>query len=97
MSEYDAEDLLKKTRSKTDIRIRTQNFPDGESVWEVSFPNDRPDLALLYNNLAYDLVAAVVAKLGVEYSKFLLDQDRNRLNAAIQPAFDALSAGTTMD
>ena len=45
--------------------------------WTVDLLDD-PEMALIYTNLGYDLIAASMAKLGVEFSKYLLDPDRDR-------------------
>jgi hypothetical protein len=91
------EDILAQTRSKTTVTVSTMNFPTGDSSWEVELPNNRPDLALLYNNTCHDLVAAALAKLGVEYSKFLIDQDSARFNTVMSAAISGLEPGTTAD
>lgn len=90
------EEILAQTRSKTTVTVSTMNFPTGDSSWDVELPNNRPDLALLYNNICHDLVAAALAKLGVEYSKFLLDQDTSRFSNEMEATINQLSPGTTV-
>lgn len=63
--------------SKTKVRVDSESYPEAHSEWQVNLvvpgidPN--PNAILLYNNLCYDLVAAVMAKLGIEYSKWIVD------------------------
>jgi hypothetical protein len=55
----------------TRIKVTSQGFPTAKSVWEVEIGIGSPLQQLAYNNLAFDLVAASMAKLGAEYSKWL--------------------------
>lgn len=81
--------------SVTKVRVDTTGYPEAHLEWQVALvpPGVDPDpLALfLYNNLCYDLVSAVVAKLGLEYSKWLLEGgDAASFEVAAQKIMDAV-------
>jgi hypothetical protein len=66
--------------NKTSVTLTTQQWPTGRMLWEVEFPELPPEqlilsakLQLLYNNAAYDLSAAVMAKLGLMYSELITE------------------------
>jgi hypothetical protein len=69
------------------------SLPPASAEWKVDLGDD-PKQSLLYANLGYDLVAAAMAKLGVEYSKFLVgDQTEEQLETNMNKVFDALRPG----
>jgi hypothetical protein len=74
------------------VEVKTQ-LPAASAVWTVDIGDD-PKQSLIYGNLAYDLVAAAMAKLGVEFSKYLVDEDGDRLNSAMNDVQDTLRAGS---
>ena len=75
------------------VTIKTE-LPPGEANWMVDLGDD-PKQGLIYGNLGYDLIAAAMAKLGVEYSKYMLgDQDGEQFSAKMSSVMDAMKAGT---
>ena len=78
--------------SLTKITVETTT-PGANAEWAVDMTPLEMDQQLLYNNLAYTLVAAVTAKLGVEFSKFLLDNDKSRLEKEVEAALKAVQPG----
>ena len=94
---------------RTVVTVETEYLPEAKSVWDVTLPTDAIEdellaqkLILAYNNLAYDLVAAALAKLGVEYSKLLAriaegDMEAfSKLDAEMSAALDSLKPGTVL-
>ena len=71
----------------------TSSLPPAEMTWKVDIGDDPQD-ALVYTNLAYDLIAASMAKLGVEFSKYLGDKDGDRLAHEVKHVQEVLRAGT---
>ena len=67
-------------------------LPLSDASWTVDLTTD-PAMALLYTNLGYDLIAAAMAKLGVEMSKYVLDGDKDRLEGAMEVASKAMRTG----
>lgn len=67
--------------------------PNGELNWRVDTGSDI-QAGLVYSNLMYDIVGLALGKLGVEYSKWLLDKDSDRLNAEIEKVQTALRSGS---
>ena len=57
--------------------------PETEAVWTVRFADGEEAPYTYYRNLADDLIAAVMVKLGQEFSKYKLDNDGARLNAEL--------------
>jgi len=73
------------------------NFPTGRAEWEVELPNDDPANALVYNNLLNDVVAVAVARLGVEYSRFVSGGvDRATFTSSMQKVIDGLAADSVV-
>ena len=68
------------------------SLPPASAEWSVDLGNDM-EAAMIYTNLAYDLVAAAMAKLGVEMSKYILDGDYDRLESEMASVQQALRAG----
>ena len=52
----------------------TSTLPPARSVWEVDLGDD-PKEVFLYTNLAYDLIAAAMSKLGIAMSEHILGDD----------------------
>jgi hypothetical protein len=75
--------------SESKVKVTSESWPPAEAYWQVEVPDDNPEQALIYNNLMFDLIAIVLGKLGVEYSKFAVDGDRCGLNARMAPLFEA--------
>jgi hypothetical protein len=73
------------------VAVTTQ-LPPADANWNVDLGDD-PKNALIYGNLAYDLVAAAMARLGVEYSKFVLDGDEGQFRSSMDEVQTALKAG----
>jgi len=70
------------------------SMPPASAEWKVDLGED-PKQALIYTNLGYDLVAAAMAKLGVEFSKFIVgDSSEEQLNTNMNKVFDALRPGS---
>jgi hypothetical protein len=67
------------------------NWPDYQGSWEVNF-EDEVEFTY-YQNLANDMIAALFAKLGQEFSKWRLDQDTERLAKSLDAMQTALSGG----
>jgi hypothetical protein len=75
------------------IKVSVQSsLPRADAEWNVDLGNDL-EAALIYTNLAYDLVAAAMAKLGVEMSKYILDGDYDRLETEMACVQQSLRAG----
>ena len=74
----------------------TTDLPPGKAEWAVDNGDNIEDV-LIYNNLGYDLISAAMMKLGVEYSRYLLDKDRSRFSDAMEKVQVALRAGTVVD
>ena len=55
------------------------SLPISSAQWKVDIGEDPKD-ALIYTNLAYDLIAIAMAKLGVAMSEHVLGDD-TKLNA----------------
>ena len=67
-------------------------LPPADAEWSIDLGSDL-EAALIYTNLAFDLVAAAMAKLGVEMSKYILDGDYDRLESEMASVQQALRAG----
>ena len=68
------------------------SLPPARAEWEVDLGDD-PKQTMIYTNLGYDLIAAAMAKLGVEMSRFVLgEQDESQFNAKMAPVFEALKS-----
>ena len=75
--------------NKCVVAVKTE-LPPADVQWTVDLGDDARN-GLIYGNLAYDLVAAAVAKLGVEYTKFILgERTEQEMNARLACAFEAL-------
>jgi hypothetical protein len=71
-------------------------MPPGSMEWKVDTTDDM-EASLIYSNLAYDLVGAAMAKLGVEYSKYILGkQDAESFNKEMTSAMNALKTETVV-
>ena len=64
----------------TKITVSSEQYPQGKMIWEVELASLPPEakaleaqLQFLYNNAAYDLTAAVAAKLGRMMSDLVVD------------------------
>ena len=70
------------------------NTPESSAEWSVDLGEDLKN-SMIYTNLAYDLLAAAMAKLGVEMSKYVLGVTTpEELTANMACVMDALRAGT---
>lgn len=79
--------------NKCVVTVQTE-LPPASAEWKVDLGAD-PEQGLVYGNLAYDLVAAAIAKLGVEYSKYILGtQTPDQFNAEMASVLTSLKAGT---
>ena len=76
----------------TKVRVETTVYPPAHAEWYVELADD-PQQALVYNNLAYDTVALMIARLGVLYSAWLLDEDKDKLDKAIAEIHKVLTPG----
>ena len=56
----------------------TSTLPIASSSWKVDVTDD-PKQALIYTNLAYDLIAIAMGKLGIAMSEHILGDD-SKLN-----------------
>ena len=52
----------------------TSSLPIASAVWKVDIGED-PKEALIYTNLAYDLIAVAMGKLGIAMSEHILGDD----------------------
>lgn len=80
------------------VKVVVQSsLPPASAEWEVDNGDDMEG-ALIYTNLAYDLIAAAMMKLGVEFSKYMLEQDKVKakeaLTCEVKALQEALRAGT---
>ena len=73
------------------VRVAS-SLPPANAEWNVDLGDD-PETAMIYTNLAYDLIAAAMAKLGVEMSKYILDGNRAALEESMVEVQDALRSG----
>lgn len=88
--------------SITRVEVNSSRLPRAKCVWEVDAsaegatdPQQAMQMVLLYNNAIYDLVAAVIAKLGVEYSKLVSGVgDDKAFDAEVKKVLEVLNAGT---
>ena len=53
----------------------SSSLPIASAVWKVDIGEDPKD-ALIYTNLAYDLIAVAMGKLGVAMSEHVLGDDK---------------------
>lgn len=68
--------------------------PPASAEWKVDLGDDQKQV-LIYTNLGYDLVAAAIAKLGVEFSKYITgESSEEQLNTNMNKVFDALRPGS---
>jgi hypothetical protein len=81
------------------VTASSTNLPEAKLVWKVNVKDvsglvpdsEQAKAVLLYNNLMYDLVGAVLGKLGWEYSRLLDgEQDRTAFDAQISRVQKAL-------
>jgi hypothetical protein len=86
-------------QSTSKVTAKSSSFPDGKLEWKTTLYDPTGThsdeeviaLTLLYNNLMYDLVGAVLGKLGWEYSKLLVgEQDRDSFDATIRKVQESL-------
>ena len=82
------------TRGETFAVSATSSLPPASAEWKLDLGDD-PESVMIYTNLAYDLIAAAMAKLGVEMSKYLLSGDRKALDAEMEAVQMALRPGVT--
>jgi len=76
-------------KNKFVVTVKSE-LPPAEASWAVDLGDD-PKNGLIYGNLGYDLVAAAMAKLGVEMSKYILgERTEEELNARMACVFEAL-------
>jgi hypothetical protein len=60
------------------------DFPKSKAEWSVDVGDGTPAQQLLYANAAYDLVAAVAAKLGLLFSELVAgDMDEQQVKTAV--------------
>jgi hypothetical protein len=74
------------------VQVNT-GVPAASGSWDINMSGLPLEHQLAYSNLAYTLVAGVMTKLGVEYSKLILDGDHDRLETEVGKVMEALSAG----
>ena len=74
--------------------VCNSNYPVFEGSWGIEL-EDETEFAY-YQNLASDLTAALYAKLGQEFSLWRMDQDTDRLKAAVGEVSRTLG-GTILD
>ena len=97
--------ILMLMNSITRVEATTSFAPRSKCVWEVDVepigattPQEAAQLVLTYNNLMYDLIAAVLAKLGVEYSKLTTGAyDSKTFDAKMTKVLEGLNAGTASE
>ena len=64
------------------FRVKAKaNLPISSAEWEVDIGEDPKD-ALIYTNLAYDLIAYAMAELGIAMSEHILGNDTKLNNLA---------------
>ena len=74
----------------------SSDLPPSLASWKVDVGDD-VKLALAVTNIYYDVLAAATAKIGVEISKYLVDQDHGRLNTEVEKVVSFLNdPGTTL-
>lgn len=72
----------------------SSTLPPASAEWKVDLGDD-PKQVLTYTNLGYDLIAAAMAKLGVEFSKYITgESSEDQLNTNMNKVFDALRPGS---
>jgi hypothetical protein len=81
---------------KYEIRTRASD-PNTEARWRIKFKDSEETAYRFYWNLADDLIAALVAKLGQEFSKVAVDGDIDRLNAELRKLSDSVGAPPPME
>ena len=88
--------------SRSRVVASSSFAPVARAEWEcdaspvgVTDPQAAVQFILLYNNAMYDLVGAVLAKLGVEYSKLVSGvADTKAFDAELKKTLEALNAGS---
>jgi hypothetical protein len=74
------------------VTASSSMMPVGDLTWTVD-TTDNLQQSLVYSNLMFDIVGLAVGKLGVEYSKWILDQDDERLASEVNKMQEALRVG----
>jgi len=67
------------------------NYPNFKTTHEVNFGPDEETEYTYYSNLASDLIAALIVKLGIEFSKYRETGDAGRLAQETEKMTKALS------
>ena len=70
------------------------DLPIADTRWRVDVGDDIGP-ALAAGNIYYDVLAAATAKIGIEISKYLIDNDDRRLNAEIEKVMAVLKDPAT--
>ena len=79
------------------VRVNVSStLPPAKAEWEVDVGDD-PKQAMVYTNLAYDLIAVAMGKLGVEMSKWILSGDAESFNKEMDRVMTELQAGSVAD
>lgn len=79
--------------NKVVVTIKSE-LPPASAEWTVDLGDDVKQ-GLVYGNLTYDLIAAALAKLGVEMSKYILgEQTGEQLAETMKGVQESLRAGT---
>jgi bifunctional DNase/RNase len=83
---------VKKMGNKLVVSVESE-LPPASAVWRVDLGDDIKYSAV-YTNLAYDLVAAAMAKLGVEFNKLIIgEQSDAQFSATMSSIQETLKAG----
>lgn len=76
---------------KYEIRTRASH-PQSEARWRIKFGGNEDAAYAIYRNLADDLIAALVARLGQEFAKVAVDGDVDSLYAELEELSKMLGA-----
>ena len=58
----------------------SSTYPRSSVSWEIDLPLLEH---MYYQNITYDLIAVLVARIGIEFSRFGLDGNQKRMNESI--------------
>jgi hypothetical protein len=58
----------------------SSTYPRSELNWEIDLPLLEH---MYYQNITYDLMAVLIARIGVEFSRFAIDGDDGRINEVL--------------
>jgi hypothetical protein len=65
-------------------------YPPSSAKWDVQLPTQEH---VIYQNLVYDLIGLLIMRVGVEMTKFEMDNDVDRLNREIHQIREVINKG----